>query len=109
MDKWLTLVPAYNRDYKTAPDVLIAWEKGLDFQIQDISCRYNGRYLNRMDAESSAYPELKETTFKVRYDGLVEFVLLQWHEDRWAIWNGEEDCNEEEMEPTWDSLHPEGL
>ncbi len=85
---WLTIVPAYNRDYKSEADVLIDWERGFDFQIQDISCKHTGRYVNRNDAE--AYAELKNTVFKVRYDSLAEIALIRWSidDERWGLWNG---------------------
>lgn len=66
MNKWLTLVPAYNRDYKHPMEVLEAWNTRKDFQIWDVSCRWNGSYVGRGDAESQE--DLRGTTFKIRYN-----------------------------------------
>jgi hypothetical protein len=44
---YLTVVPAYGRDYKSAKAVKDDWEAGKDFRIQDISSRYDGSYINK--------------------------------------------------------------
>ena len=49
----ITAVPAYGRDYKSANDVRIAWQEGMDFQIVGIH-RHSGRYINNRDAERFA-------------------------------------------------------
>jgi hypothetical protein len=67
---WLTCIPAYGRDYNSADAVLVHWRAGKDFLIQDVSCPYNGRYLNKQDAPSN-------TTFKVRYNQKADFVLIR--------------------------------
>ena len=48
---YLTIVPAYGRDYKSGKEVQADWEAGKDFQIQDMSSLDNGRYLNKNDAK----------------------------------------------------------
>ena len=45
--------PAYGRDYKTANDVRIAWQEGMDFQIVGIHPD-SGRYINMDDAKRHA-------------------------------------------------------
>lgn len=50
---FLTLVPAYGRDYKSGKEVKIAWSEGKDFVI----CTYgadNGKYMNKDDAPKGA-------------------------------------------------------
>lgn len=72
-DKWLTLIPAYGRDYRTADAVLAAWIAGKDFRIMDVSCRWDGSYTSCRDHEDG----LEYTTFKIRYGTILNtgFVL----------------------------------
>jgi hypothetical protein len=88
---WLTLVPAYGRDYQTAEAVLAHWKEGRDFRIQDISCRWNGSYTSCRDHGPDASPEMKalesveRTTFKVRYCKLANFVLIRHDGTEWVV------------------------
>jgi hypothetical protein len=52
--KFLHVVPAYGKDYKSKKEVLADWNAGKDFQICDVSCRNDGAYVNKADAESSS-------------------------------------------------------
>lgn len=89
-DVWMTLVPAYGRDYKSREDVLKAWTDGKDFTIRDISWPDNGRYVNVGDAEN---PELADRngnclaklrmTFKIRYARLSRFCLVKKVNGQW--------------------------
>jgi len=45
--------PAYGRDYKSGPAVLLAWQEGMDFQIVGVHPD-SGRYINNRDAERHA-------------------------------------------------------
>lgn len=58
--RYITVRPAYGRNYKTKAEVLEAWKEGKDFQIVDL---FNGpgRYLNYLEAP-------KGSTVNVRYD-----------------------------------------
>ena len=47
---YLTVTPAYGRDYKTQKEVKAAWEAGKDFVIQDMMSPDCGRYINKADA-----------------------------------------------------------
>lgn len=81
-DKWLTLVPAYGRDYKSDDDVLKHWQENKDFRIADISCPWDGHYVGRGQVEDE--DDLKDRTFKIRYNGKADFVLVKridgvWH------------------------------
>ena len=40
------LVPAYGRDYKSLAELKAGLRKGHDFLIQDISSKWNGKYVN---------------------------------------------------------------
>ena len=50
MSKYLGVVPAYGRDYKSKAAVLKDWEDGKDFIISDVMHRDCGRYINWEDA-----------------------------------------------------------
>lgn len=69
---YLTLVPAYGRDYKSRKAVLADWEAGKDFLIQDISSPHDGRYINKEDAAS-----LKGTTFNIRYKNFTQICVVK--------------------------------
>jgi len=58
---YLTVVPAYGRDYKSQKEVKAAWAEGKDFRIEDMSSPDNGRYVNKDD-------KVKGITFNVRFD-----------------------------------------
>lgn len=82
-ERWLTVVPAYGRDYKTAVEVKRDWDKNLDFLIRDISCRYDGKYVNKEDATGNY------EVIKVRFAKLAEFCLIRW-DGKWNM----VDCTE---------------
>ena len=63
----ITLTPAYGRDYKSKAAVLIDWNKGLDFIINDISSPWDGKPCNRQD--------LKNETVKFRYSRLTKVFV----------------------------------
>lgn len=69
---YLTLVPAYGRDYKSKKAVQADWDAGKDFLIQDISSPHDGRYINKEDAAS-----LKGTTFNIRYKSLTQVAVIK--------------------------------
>lgn len=55
---FITVVPAYGRDYKSQADVKADWNSGKDFRIADVM---NGTgYINKDDAPKGA-------TINVRY------------------------------------------
>jgi hypothetical protein len=84
MSKWITLVPAYGRDYETAEDVLAAWVAGKDFLIRDISMgRDDGRYTSCRDGEPGS--PLARYTFKIRYRQLQDIALIRRVGDGWRI------------------------
>jgi hypothetical protein len=90
MSKWITLVPAYGRDYETAEEVLSAWVAGKDFLIRDISMgRDNGRYTSCRDAEPRQLSDnptpLAGYTFKIRHRQLQDIALIRWERGEWRI------------------------
>ena len=60
MSKFITVVPAYGRDFKTQKEVKAAFEAGKDFMIVDVFHAQNGSYENKGDAPKGA-------TLNVRY------------------------------------------
>jgi len=67
---YLTVIPAYGRDYLTAKEVRAAWEAGHDFLIQDISSAYDGKYV------SSGDDLPKATLIRARYKRLTEVAIF---------------------------------
>ena len=63
----ITLIPAYNRDYKSIKAVKQDWKGGKDFQIQDISSKWNGSYTSIRDNHPSV---------KIRYNALTQAVII---------------------------------
>lgn len=80
--RWVTLIPAYGRDYKSAEDVLRHWCEGKDFRIADISMgREDGRYMSVRDAPVIG----EDTTFKIRYNRLADFCLITCQNTQWKV------------------------
>jgi len=47
----LTIVPAYGKDYRSKKEVQEAWDGGKDFMVQDMMSPWDGKYINKEDAE----------------------------------------------------------
>jgi len=71
MKKTLTVVPAYGRDYKNQKAVLLDWNSGKDFVIQDIVFGYDGAMINKQDAERLGI------VVHIRYDGLRKIIVVK--------------------------------
>lgn len=56
----LTLVPSYGRDYKSAEAVKADWDANKDFTIQDMSSPWDGKQINKQDAQPGE-------SFNIRY------------------------------------------
>lgn len=72
--KTLTIVPAYGRDYTTPRAARFDWSRGKDFQIMDISSRYDGAYCslrNRKALVRDGYEALR-----IRFARREEVVLV---------------------------------
>jgi len=66
----MTLVPMYERDYKTKKEVLAAFNADKDFLIQDMSSLYNGKLINRSQL-------CKGVTVSIRYNHLHRLVVVK--------------------------------
>ena len=64
--KYLTVTPAYGRDYTTAKAALADWKAGKDFIVRDISDPYDGKPINLQDACA-----LAPVTINIRYKRLA--------------------------------------
>lgn len=71
MTKYLTVVPAYGRDYKSKAEVLSDWNAGKDFQICDMSSPHDGSYINKEDASKEGI------TVNVRYARLTKVLPIK--------------------------------
>lgn len=66
---YLTVVPAYGRDYKSAKAVREDYAAGKDFRINDMSSPYDGAYVNSGDHPAGV-------TLSVRYAKLTKVVNI---------------------------------
>lgn len=67
---YITLVPAYNRDYRSQKEVRADWDAGKDFMIQDISSPFDGRYISIRDSQPN-------TTYNIRYKQLCNICVIK--------------------------------
>jgi hypothetical protein len=67
---FLSLAPAPKRDYKKPEEVQKDWDNNLDFQICDISSRYDGMLINKQDAPVG-------NTMKIRYKSRTKVHLIE--------------------------------
>lgn len=66
----ITLVPAYNRDYKTAAELKKDWDANKDFLIHDISNQWDGKYANK--------PQLAGyTSVHIYFDNLSKMIIIR--------------------------------
>lgn len=68
MGRLVSCGPAYGRDYKTADEVIAAWENERDFKIQDLFIR--GTYIGINDDGAGL-------DLKIRYNKLQYFVIVK--------------------------------
>jgi hypothetical protein len=66
---YLTVVPAYGRDYKSQKAVRADWNAGKDFRICDMSSPYDGKYVNHGDLPA-------DTKLQVRFANLTKSMIL---------------------------------
>lgn len=72
MSRYLTVVPAYGRDYKSKKDAVADWEAGKDFRIADIGAgRDDGRYVNNADLAG------QDVTVNIRYKRLTMVAVVK--------------------------------
>jgi hypothetical protein len=67
---FLSLAPAPKRDYKKPEEVQKDWDNNLDFQICDISSRYDGMLINKQDAPVG-------NTMKIHYKSRTLVHLIE--------------------------------
>ena len=67
----VTLIPAYGRDYKTKKAVLADWKAGKDFIIYSYGHRYDGKYINKEDADRGG------ETVSIRYAGRTKQLIIR--------------------------------
>ncbi len=70
MARWLTLVPAYGRDYTSKKAVKADFDADKDFRISDISCQWDGKVANKSDIARD-YDKVE-----IRYAKLRKLVVL---------------------------------
>ena len=66
---YLTLIPAYGRDYKSQKEVQDGWQAGHDFQIMSLT-RAEGSYINKNDAP-------KGYCFNIRYKKMTQICVIK--------------------------------
>lgn len=64
MSKFLTVVPAYGRDYASINAARADWHQGKNFIINDLFNAYGGKPINRDQAVEAGY------TVHIRYNRL---------------------------------------
>jgi hypothetical protein len=67
---FLTLVPAYGRDYKNGKEVQADWDAGKDFIINNAFSPDDGRYINKQDAKPGM-------TLNIRYKRLMNIKQIK--------------------------------
>jgi len=70
--RYMTLVPAYGRDYKTAKAVKADWASGKDFLVSNIMDAGDGKPFNKQDAAT-----LAPVTLNIRYNGLSQIAQVK--------------------------------
>ncbi len=75
---YLTVTPAYGRDYRTEAEVKKDWSEGKDFIIATVMHRDCGRYINKQDAYSSleSGSDGERLIISARYNNLTEIVQV---------------------------------
>lgn len=74
---YITLTPAYNRDYKSKAAVLQDWLAGKDFIIETAGVPYSGKPMNASQADEDAY--------NIRYAALRKVCVIRRSGDTWVI------------------------
>lgn len=69
--KYIDLVPAYSRDYKSKKELLADWEANKDFQIVSVNHPDYGRYVNKQSELPSG------TVLNVRYKRLTQIAVIK--------------------------------
>ncbi len=67
---YLTLTPAYGRDYKSRAAVQADWQAGKDFIIANLFHRYDGKPINKEQADAEGI------TVNIRYRQLRQIMVI---------------------------------
>ena len=67
---YLTLTPAYGRDYSSRAEVQQAWKAGSDFIIQNFGHRYEGKPIGKSSADAEGL------TVHIRYRQLRRVMVI---------------------------------
>lgn len=67
----MTIVPIYNRDYKSKDAVMIAFNENKDFRISDMSSRYDGKPVNKSDIIRAGIKQVS-----IRYNQLRRVAVI---------------------------------
>lgn len=67
MARYLSAIPAYGRDYKSAKAVREDWDAGKDFLIQDM---VESGYINKDDKPA-------DLTLNIRYKNLTQVCVIK--------------------------------
>jgi hypothetical protein len=70
---FVTVMPAYGRDYKSKRAALASWDEGQDFIVADAMNPYCGAYINREDAERATGIQ----AVNIRYDRLRRVCVVK--------------------------------
>lgn len=70
MSTYLTVIPAYGRDYKSQAEVRAAFNAGADFIIKDFFSGQDGRAINREDAQRAG------VKLSIRYARQTKVIVL---------------------------------
>lgn len=70
--KRITVIPAYNRDYKSIEKVTAGLQSDKDFKIADVSSPYNDKYVNLSQLKEAGFEEVR-----VRFAKLTKVVILK--------------------------------
>jgi hypothetical protein len=69
--EYLTVVPAYGRDYKSKAAAVADWNAGKDFRIAQFGHVDDGRYVNKPDLNGSG------VSVSIRYNQLTRVAVVK--------------------------------
>lgn len=78
--RYLTLIPAYGRDYKSKEEVRAAWMDRKDFLVADITHPYDGKPGNRDDFIKDVN-ENGPLTLNIRFNKLMDICPIEINPD----------------------------
>ena len=70
---YVTLTPAYGRDYKSKKEVLVDWNGNKDFVIQCMMHPYDGKYATRKELMENE----PDNDFSIRYGQLMKVLPVK--------------------------------